>query len=189
MYCFNFFRNQSWQHLISYNSFRNMNMEVAMCEKCRSSHNFQSEGWVKSLRTGWEGVKIFFKIPATLLGLVLLAELQRATWYILQCNVMCCSALQCSSFAVISLQLMNIFYFLVLLCLQATVYKYRYLSWIFEYLLNTFNLHIALNLVWVSIWLVEETFGTKCWSNWSLSWELKWTFDSTLFVNNFLSTS
>ena len=52
MYCFNFFRNQLW-HLISYNSFRNMNMcllEVAMCEKCRSSH-FQSEGGVKSLST------------------------------------------------------------------------------------------------------------------------------------------
>ena len=26
MYCFNFFRNQLWQHLISYNRFRNMNM-------------------------------------------------------------------------------------------------------------------------------------------------------------------
>ena len=59
MYCFNFFRNQLLQHLISYNSFRNMNMcflEVAMSEKCRSSH-FQSEGGVKSLRT-W-GVKKF----------------------------------------------------------------------------------------------------------------------------------
>ena len=46
MYCFNFFRNQLWQHLISYNSFRNMNMcllEVATCEKCRSSH-FQWKG-------------------------------------------------------------------------------------------------------------------------------------------------
>ena len=31
-------------------------LEVAMCEKCRSS-NFQSEGGVKSLRT-WGGVKI-----------------------------------------------------------------------------------------------------------------------------------
>ena len=52
--CFNFFTNQLWQHLISYNSFRNMNMcllEVTMCEKCRSSH-FQLEGGVKSLRTG-----------------------------------------------------------------------------------------------------------------------------------------
>ena len=57
IYCFNFFRNQLWQHLISYNSFRNMNMcllEVAMCEKCRSSH-FQSEGGVKKLRTGVVG--------------------------------------------------------------------------------------------------------------------------------------
>ena len=54
MYCFNFFRNQLWQHLISYNSFRNMNMcllEVVMCEKCRSSH-FQSEtGGLKNIRT------------------------------------------------------------------------------------------------------------------------------------------
>ena len=44
MYCFNFFRNQLWQDLVSYNSFRNMNMfllKVAMCEKCRSS-DFQS---------------------------------------------------------------------------------------------------------------------------------------------------
>ena len=60
MYCFNFFRNQLWQHLISYNKFRNMNMcllEVAMYEKCRSSH-FQSERGVKSLRTGG-GVKNF----------------------------------------------------------------------------------------------------------------------------------
>ena len=41
MYFFNFFRNQLWQHLISYNSVRDMNMcflEVAMCEKFRSSH-------------------------------------------------------------------------------------------------------------------------------------------------------
>ena len=47
------------RHLISYNSFRNVNMcllEVAMCEKRRSSH-FQSEGGVKSLRT--RGVKKF----------------------------------------------------------------------------------------------------------------------------------
>ena len=59
MYCFSFFRNQLWQHLISYNSFRNVNMcllEVAMCEKRRSSH-FQSEGGVRSLRT--RGVKKF----------------------------------------------------------------------------------------------------------------------------------
>ena len=54
MYCFNFFRNHLWQHLISYNSFRNMNMcllEVPMREKCRSSH-FQWKGGVKSLTTG-----------------------------------------------------------------------------------------------------------------------------------------
>ena len=65
MYCFNFFRNQLWQHLISYNSFRNVNMcllEVAICEKCRSNH-FQLEwggGWVKALRTladGGGGIK------------------------------------------------------------------------------------------------------------------------------------
>ena len=54
MCCFNFFRNQLWQHLICYNSFKNVNMcllEVVMFEKCRSSH-FQSEGGVKSLRNG-----------------------------------------------------------------------------------------------------------------------------------------
>ena len=59
MYCFNFFRNQLWQHLISYNCFRNMNMcllEVAMCEKCRSSH-FQSEGVSKKFEY-WGGWKI-----------------------------------------------------------------------------------------------------------------------------------
>ena len=61
MYCLNFFRNQLWRHLISYNSFRNTNMcflEVAKCEKCRSSH-FQSEGGVKKLRTGVAGGKEF----------------------------------------------------------------------------------------------------------------------------------
>ena len=45
MYCFNFFRNQLLRYLISYNSFRNVNMcllEAAMCEKCRSNH-FQSD--------------------------------------------------------------------------------------------------------------------------------------------------
>ena len=65
MYCFNFFRNQLWQHLISYNSFRNINMcllEVVMCEKCTSNHS-QSEGGSKkfedlgggvtNFRTGW----------------------------------------------------------------------------------------------------------------------------------------
>ena len=54
MYYFKFFRNQLWRYLISYNSFRNVNLcllEVAMCEKCRSSY-LQSEGVVKSLRTG-----------------------------------------------------------------------------------------------------------------------------------------
>ena len=53
MYCFNFFRNYLWQHLINY-IFRNVNiclLEVAICEKCRNSH-FQLEGGVKSLRTG-----------------------------------------------------------------------------------------------------------------------------------------
>ena len=57
-YCFNFFRNPLWQHLISYNSLRNINMcllEVAMCEKCRSSH-FQSEGEFED----WGGVKKFW---------------------------------------------------------------------------------------------------------------------------------
>ena len=59
MCCFNFFRNQLWQHLICYNSFKNVNMcllEVVMFEKCRSSH-FQSEGGVKSLRN--EGLRNF----------------------------------------------------------------------------------------------------------------------------------
>ena len=54
------FGNQLLQHLISYNSFRNMNMrllEVAMFEKCRSSH-FQSQRGVKCLRTGGKGLKI-----------------------------------------------------------------------------------------------------------------------------------
>ena len=62
------FYNVFW-HLISYNSFRNVEMyllEVAICEKCRSSH-FQSEGAVKSLRTGglvkkfedWRGLLIW----------------------------------------------------------------------------------------------------------------------------------
>ena len=68
MYCFNFFRNQLSQHLINYNSLKNMNMcllEVAMCKKCRSS-DFQLEegeskkfeyyreegGVLKNFRTG-----------------------------------------------------------------------------------------------------------------------------------------
>ena len=53
------FYNVFW-HLISYNSFRNVEMyllEVAICEKCRSSH-FQSEGGGKSLST-WGSVKYF----------------------------------------------------------------------------------------------------------------------------------
>ena len=60
MYCFNFFRNQ-WMMtaLISYNSFKNVNMcllEEAIYEKCRCGH-FQSEGGVKSFRI-W-GLKKF----------------------------------------------------------------------------------------------------------------------------------
>ena len=62
------FYNVFW-HLISYNSFRNVEMyllKVAICEKCRSSH-FQSEGGVKSVRTGglvkkfegWRGLLIW----------------------------------------------------------------------------------------------------------------------------------
>lgn len=37
-----------------------------------------------------------------------------------------------------------------------------------NYLLNTFNLHITLQLVWASIWFLEEIFSKKSWSNWSL---------------------
>ena len=48
-----------------------MNMclfEVAMCEKCRSNH-FQTEGGVKSLRTGGEeGLKNFKTGDLLLLG-------------------------------------------------------------------------------------------------------------------------
>ena len=58
MYCFNFFSNQLGWHLISNNSFRNVNMcllEVVMCEKCRGS-SVQLERVVKSLRTGGWGV-------------------------------------------------------------------------------------------------------------------------------------
>ena len=68
MYCFNCFTNQLWQHLISYNSFRSMNMcllELAICEKLQKQPF--SVGWrrVKSWRIGglpiwggyfcWEG--------------------------------------------------------------------------------------------------------------------------------------
>ena len=61
MYCFNIFRNQLWQHLISYNSLRNVNMclfEVVMCEKCRSS-SFQSEGGSKKFEDWRRGIKNF----------------------------------------------------------------------------------------------------------------------------------
>ena len=82
MYCFNFFRNQLWQHLISYNSFRNMNiclLEVVMCEKCRSSH-FQSEtGGLKNFRTGGVtfagGGSVFHFMPCNLLFQVLFTPL------------------------------------------------------------------------------------------------------------------
>ena len=63
MYCFNFFRNQLWQHLVSYNSFRNMNMwllDVAICEKCRSSHSLSEWGSKRfEYLAGGGGVKIF----------------------------------------------------------------------------------------------------------------------------------
>ena len=61
MYCFNFFRNQLWQHLISCNSFRNVNIclfQVVMCEKCKSS-NFQSEGGSKQFEDWRRGIKNF----------------------------------------------------------------------------------------------------------------------------------
>ena len=70
--------NQLWQHLISYNSFRNMNMcllEVAMCEKCRSSH-FQLEGVSKKFKY-WGGWKILG------LGVLLLLGCQ----YLITCHV------------------------------------------------------------------------------------------------------
>ena len=58
MYCINFFRNQLWQHLIFYNSFRITNMcllKVAMCEKRRNSH-LQPEGGSKKFNEwGVEG--------------------------------------------------------------------------------------------------------------------------------------
>ena len=91
MCCFNFFRNQLWQHLISYNSFRNMKMcllEVAMCGKCRSNY-FQSEGGVKSLRTGgglkilglelpiWAGLLLLGGGVSTLLHAMIPPTLQR----------------------------------------------------------------------------------------------------------------
>ena len=54
MYCFNFFRNQLWRHLISYNSFRNVNMclvEVVMCENAEAAISSRTEG-LKSLGLG-----------------------------------------------------------------------------------------------------------------------------------------
>ena len=62
MYCFNFFRNQLWRYLISYNSFRTVNMcllEVAMCEKCRSSHFQWEEGGNKKFEDWGRGLKNF----------------------------------------------------------------------------------------------------------------------------------
>ena len=57
MYCFNFFKNQLWRHLLSYNSFKNRNMcllEVAMCENAEAAISSWRVG-VKSLRTGGRG--------------------------------------------------------------------------------------------------------------------------------------
>ena len=59
MHCFHFFRNQLKHHLISFNSFRYVNMcllEVAT-EKCRTSHFAVSERGEVSLRTGGGGLK------------------------------------------------------------------------------------------------------------------------------------
>ena len=59
MHCFNFFRNQLWRHLISYNSFRSVNMcslEVVICEKRRTTISSR-RGGAESLRTG--GLKHF----------------------------------------------------------------------------------------------------------------------------------
>ena len=59
MYCFNFFRNQLWRYLISYNSFRSVNMcslEVVICEKRRTTISSR-RGGAESLRTG--GLKHF----------------------------------------------------------------------------------------------------------------------------------
>ena len=53
-------------------------------------------------------------------------------------------------------------------------------------LLNTCNSHVALHLTWSSIWLLEETFGTKFWRNWSQRAQMNYC--PTLFVNNSLST-
>ena len=89
MYLFNFFRNQLWQHLVSYNNFRNMNMcllKVAMSEKCRSS-DFQSAKVrrVKSLSTAGEGGLKNFRIAGGLpiWGVVLLL----GHLYFITCNV------------------------------------------------------------------------------------------------------
>ena len=89
MFCFNFFRNQLWQHLVSYNSFRNINMcllKVAMCEKCRSS-DFQSAKArrVKSLSTAGAGGLKNFRIAGglSIWGVVLLL----GHLYFITCNV------------------------------------------------------------------------------------------------------
>ena len=56
MYCFNFFTNQLWQHLISYNCFKNIKMclSEAAVLKCRSSH-FLSEGEGSKKFEDWGG--------------------------------------------------------------------------------------------------------------------------------------
>ena len=89
MHCFSFFRNQLWQHLIIYNSFRNMNMcllEVAMYEKCRSS-DFQSERGSKKFKyLGGEGIENFLEWRwATNLGVC--AERLLGGQYLITCNV------------------------------------------------------------------------------------------------------
>ena len=88
MYCFNFFRNQLWQHLINYNSLRTMNMcllEVAMCEKCRSS-NFQSEEGESKKFEHWreegEGIEQFLNWGrvTNFGGVLLLGDQYAITW-------------------------------------------------------------------------------------------------------------
>ena len=87
-------------------------------------------------------------------------------------------------FTVIALWYINIFGFLVWPWPQPGIIFvcFKHLNC----LLNTCNSHVALYLAWVSIWLVEETFGTKFWSNWSQRAQVN-TY-SNLFVNNSLST-
>ena len=69
-------------------------------------------------------------------------------------NVICCSALQCSlqSFHC-SLLTFLIFLFY---CLRPQFIHIDTCLEYLNYLLNTFNLHVALYLVWVSIWLVKD---------------------------------